>query len=415
MTAVEFHDRTPIENAISSLTTTPDKIIFIGDGNAMGKFRPDYEEFLIRRDKNVELEYRPIKKDDINDIVRVLTEIAEQEKECVFDLTGGEDLVLVAMGMVYQKYANSRDKSIKMQRLNVRSGVVRDCDNDGKVICDYTPKLSVEENIKINGGAIRFSQDGGTFLWDMSEDFCSDINKMWEICRKNPGKWNSQLNILEFIEKHISKASLKVSVDLFALKDQTKRQGLKYTPIDSLLRGLASQELISSLEIDEYNASFVYKNEQVKKCLVKAGTVFELKMYLSAIRATDKNGAPSYSDYMNGVYIDWDGKIPPENQDAKDTENEIDILLMKGLMPIFVSCKNGSIDDDELYKLDSVTSRFGGKYAKKVLLATYLGKGRKSMDSFRRRAKDMKITLIEDIHKMNDAQINKIIRNLINL
>ena len=35
MTAVEFFDRAPIENAISSLTIVPDKIIFIGDKNDM--------------------------------------------------------------------------------------------------------------------------------------------------------------------------------------------------------------------------------------------------------------------------------------------------------------------------------------------------------------------------------------------
>ena len=36
MIAVEFFDRTPIENAISSLTTVPDKIIFIGDRTEKG-------------------------------------------------------------------------------------------------------------------------------------------------------------------------------------------------------------------------------------------------------------------------------------------------------------------------------------------------------------------------------------------
>lgn len=66
--------------------------------------------------------------------------------------------------------------------------------------------------------------------------------------------------------------------------------------------------------------------------------------------------------------------------EEKDTENEIDVVLMKGLTLIFISCKNGQVDDDELYKLESVTNRFGGLYAKKVLIATYLGKKTKSME-----------------------------------
>ena len=46
MTAVEFYDRSPIENVISSLTTAPDKIIFIGEENLMEKQKKTYERFI---------------------------------------------------------------------------------------------------------------------------------------------------------------------------------------------------------------------------------------------------------------------------------------------------------------------------------------------------------------------------------
>lgn len=116
MTAVEFYDRTPIENVISSLTTVPDKIIFIGDGKVMKKFDSVYQTFLEARGLNIELAYRNMKKNDLNNIVEVLSDIVETEEQCVFDLTGGEDLVLVAMGIVFQKYS---DKNIQMQRFNM--------------------------------------------------------------------------------------------------------------------------------------------------------------------------------------------------------------------------------------------------------------------------------------------------------
>ena len=152
MTAIEFFDRTPIENVVSSLTTIPDKIIFIGDGKVMRKFDHIYRSFLERRGLSIEIAYRNIKKNDINDIVTVLSEIVEAEDQCVFDLTGGDDLVLVAMGIVYQKYS---DKNIQMQRFNVRNGIVTDCDNDGTIIYSGTPEVSVEEKIMIHGGIVR--------------------------------------------------------------------------------------------------------------------------------------------------------------------------------------------------------------------------------------------------------------------
>ena len=45
-------------------------------------------------------------------------------------------------------------------------------------------------------------------------------------------------------------------------------------------------------------------------------------------------------------------------------ENEVDLILLHSTVPVFVSCKNRFVSSDELYKLDSVSRRFGGKYAK---------------------------------------------------
>ena len=54
--------------------------------------------------------------------------------------------------------------------------------------------------------------------------------------------------------------------------------------------------------------------------------------------------------------------------------NEIDVLVLKGTIPTFISCKSGILNSKTalraLYELDVVASRFGGKYAKKVLVTT---------------------------------------------
>ena len=45
---------------------------------------------------------------------------------------------------------------------------------------------------------------------------------------------------------------------------------------------------------------------------------------------------------------------------------------MKGLRPVFISCKNGKFDDEELFKFSTVSEQFGGKYVKKALVTNYL-------------------------------------------
>ena len=413
MTAVEFYDRTPIENVISSLTTVPDKIIFIGDGKVMKKFDSVYRTFLEARGLNIELAYRNIKKNDLNNIVEVLSDIVEIEEQCVFDLTGGEDLVLVAMGIVFQKYS---DKNIQMQRFNIRNSVVTDCDNDGTILYSGIPEVTVEEHIRLHGGVVRYENenDDRTFQWDLSDDFVNDIEKMWSICRTNPGLWNAQLNVLEAFEACMVDPSLNVMVNISTIQEHLKYVGVKYVSIKGLLRALDQKHLIYSYADDGQNISFTYKNEQVKKCLIKAGTVLELKVLIAANSLFNKDGTVFYTDSMNGVYIDWDGNLHDLTDEEKDTENEIDVVLMKGLTPIFISCKNGQVDDDELYKLESVTNRFGGLYAKKVLIATYLGKKTKSMEYFKQRAKDMKINLIDGVHQLSDEQFSKMVKHLIN-
>lgn len=47
-----------------------------------------------------------------------------------FDLTGGDELAMAAIGIVYDRH---KDKGIKLHQYNIRTGVVYDCDMDGRV------------------------------------------------------------------------------------------------------------------------------------------------------------------------------------------------------------------------------------------------------------------------------------------
>ena len=415
MTAIEFFDKTPLENVISALTLAPKKIIFIGDKNVMEKNKEKYYKFIDSRKLEIELDFEPIIKNQLNNIVDVLSRIVEAEDECVFDLTGGEDLVLVAIGIISQKY---KEKNIQMQRFNVNNGRVTDCDYDGQIIYAGEPEITVEQSINLNGGFVRYEKnhDDRTYKWETDEDFVRDVKNLWEQCRVNPGLWNTRLNVLSSVEELYENKELDISYHIPTLIDFMKRNNDKYISLGGFLKYLEKNKYIFNLTDDGVNVSFRYKNGQIKRCLTQAGTILELRVLVAAREAVDKrSGKPCYTDSMSGVYIDWDGQFHERGDAAKDTENEIDVILMKGITPLFISCKNGKVDDDELYKLESVTSRFGGVYARKYLIATYLGKRADSMGYFRQRAKDMNIKLVEGVHELEPAAFDKLIGNLINL
>ena len=415
MTAIEFFDLTSVENVVSTLISTPDKVIFIGENKNMKRFAPVFQAFLDRRGLTTVVEYRSVPQNDLPRTVEELSRIVEEEEDCVFDLTGGNDLALVALGMVYERYRDK--KNIQLQRFNVRNSAVTDCDGDGQVVADDAPLLTVEELIGLHGGTIREEEEdhAGTFCWDLTPDFIEDVEMLWNVCREDPGLWNTQLNVLGAVAKQIIDGDpLSVSADLNTLQRLLPAQGTTYVDIRDLLRFLDSYGFIEDLEEDDGRVIFAFKNEQVRRCLIKAGTVLELKVLITANRLTEKDGTPCYTASMNGVFIDWDGALHEGGDDKKDTENEIDVVLLRGLQPVFISCKNGAVEDDELYKLEAVADRFGGPYVKKVLVATYLGKHGDSKEHFRQRAKDMKIHLVDGVHDMDDREFDKTIKQLVN-
>lgn len=406
MTAVEFWDKRSVENIISSLISQPDKVILVGEGKKTQVFAQRYRAFLAQRGQNTLVETRSIRRNSLRDIVAVLSDIVETEEQCMFDLTGGEDLALVAMGIVFQLYP---EKKIQMQRCNVASGVITDCDGDNEILYERKPKLSVEELIAIHGGQVRHSSDTrkATPTWNLTPEFAADVDTMWQLCKADPALWNSRIRILAAME-HLCQGQQELLLDKQELHNALRQARIREVDMTPFLKELYRRGLIHSYWETGERLSLQFKDSQIRQCLLTAGLVLELKIYLTALQLQDSQGRFLCTDARNGVVIDWDAQLQP--QEGSDTENEIDVILMQGLLPLFISCKNGFIDTEELYKLDAVTSRFGGAYAKKALVCTYFGKQGSAVDYFRRRARDMHIQLVENVHEMTDEELRRALR-----
>ncbi len=413
MTYIEFFDKTAAENICASLANAPTRVVLVGDKmKLLQKHAERYKELFLSRGHEVEFVCRTINKNNMQNIIDELTYLVETYEDCVFDLTGGEDLYLVAVGIVIERH---KDKHVQMHRFNIRNGTIIDCDQDGTTIMENDQlQMSIEENIRVYGGDVVYDdvKASGTHIWDMNEEFKDDIVAMWNICKCDVRLWNTQIGVLEVADTihSLSDDALTLTVPVSTLSELLKRHGVKFVFIKGIIGSLYKKELITAYDYDEEYLSISFKNEQVKKCLTKAGQVLEMLIYLTALEATDNSGELTYNDVKNGVCIDWDGEIHTE-EGVYDTENEIDVMMMHGIVPVFVSCKNGVIDIDELYKLNSVAERFGGQYAKKVLVATALDSVTTFDEYFRQRAKDMGIRLVEGIQNMSEAELNKSVRS----
>lgn len=401
MTIVEFYDKTAIENIAGALLRNPERVILIGNNRKQMLRKRDYYQSILKKNgMQTEVLVEPANNNSIPDIVEVLTKIVEAYDDCVFDLTGGDELYLVAVGVVMNRY----EGKVQCHRFNFRSNTVNDCDRDGNV-CDVDSfNISVEENINIYGGTIITDPNEvfHTYPWDFNPEFIADVDVMWNICKSDTRLWNSHVGTLGVIcEKFACEDPLKVFFNKVDAKAVIKQKGEKYALIAGILRALQNHGIINSLVMQDH-ISFRFKNDQIKQCLTIAGQVLELAVACRLKQIKDKNGNDLYHDVRVGVVMDWDA-VPQPNDICK-TINEIDIMAMKGAIPIFISCKNGRFDVNELYKLNTVAERFGGKYAKRVLIATELDK-LKDENQIRARCDDMGIYRIENIDEMQDPEL----------
>lgn len=417
MTYVEFFDRIASENISACLTYAPDRVIYIGDNSKlMSKHISNYQKVFLGRGYNVEFMFKTVSKSNLEKAIEILSEIVETYDDCVFDITGGEEILTLALGVVYSKYP---DKNIQIHKFNLRNNTVYDCDKDGNTIYKDTPTLSIDENVKIYGGEVAYGSidEDKTYKWDLTDDFLEDIALIWNICKGNVRYWNMQIGILEAAEevgKH-SENELTTIASRSALEQYLLRHRAKYKIAKGIIAYLLKKGLLTHFEDDGETVKISYKNKQVKKCLTKAGQALEMKIYTAARSILDENGVPLYDDALNGVVIDWDGEFHDESiEDEYDTENEIDIMLMHDIVPVFISCKNGIVTADELYKLNTVAERFGGHYAKKVLVATSISDFGEQGMYLRQRAKDMNIKLLEGIQTLEDAELEKKLKNIWN-
>lgn len=409
MVIVEFFDKVSLENICGALLCRPERVVFVGPNRKrMERGIALYQRLLISKGISTELSCISAPRNNLHSIVDRLSEIVEQYGgDCVFDLTGGDDLYLVAVGIIMERYK----EKVKCHRFNFLNDQLCDCDADGEILEVAGFDISIEDNITIYGGNIITDPNSEcyTYKWDFSGDFLSDIEAMWSICRQNPRLWNTQMNCFGAICNAFEMDSpLEISFDQKEAELSLYGSNNKYVCIIWMLRELQKKGLINSLYVDD-TVYFKFKNEQVKRCLTVAGQILELFVAARLRAIKDESGLPLYNDVKVGTVISWN---PSEDGFECSTINEVDVIAMRGAVPVFISCKNGYFDANELYKLNTVAQRFGNKYAKKVLIATEMDKLGDKAEYLNSRMDDMDITCIDNVDVMSDSELERILTSL---
>lgn len=351
MTLIEFFDEEKIDNAIGTLLLQPVRTIFLCPKEKDISFLNALNKILERRGISTHLLMEQVDVTDGRKTTEQVERLINKYPDVDFDIAGGNEVMLVTMGELAKKY------SLPMHMANAQMGTITPI-NSNKEYKTYKVALTVEELISIHGGKCsKDAREKETYLWRRDSKAEEEILKVWKVCKSDVGAWNSAIGAMRGY--NMDKKNV-----LAMIWSKLKREGLVYKD-QSTVR---------------------YKSELVKYLLQKQGNALEMYTYTMAKRAG------IFDDGQSGAVIDWKGR--------REVENEIDVLLTKGAVGYFISCKNGIVDSDELYKLSIVAKRFGGKYAKKILV---LSRFEPDM-SFMNRAEELNITVIKNARAISEKE-----------
>lgn len=381
---IEFFDEEPIENLITCLHYKVDKVIYFGYGSQMSQAQKD----IIRKAqekicdvKNVE--FVGVSSGSLSKILEVMEMTVAKEEangnQCFYDLTGGGDLILVAMGIL------STRRKAPMHAYDVEKGMISILNQqEVQSIQDLVPErkveLTLDHMVSLYGGTINYGDQKLSKSYLTSEAFIEEVDKLWQVAKKDQRKWNGMSAVLKCCTDY-EVSDLAVEVTEADLERMVKKcPGIH--SLKEMLRFLAQFQSFGVLEsygVQQGMVRFSYKNEKLRDCLLDAGCLLELRTYF------DKKHSGKYSDVRIGVHIEWDYEVEPGEENVK---NEIDVLALEGNIPHFISCKNGRINQMALYELETVAERFGGRYAKKELVTSQL-----VTDGHAKRAEEMGILI----------------------
>ena len=364
---IEFFDSEPLENLITCLNFKMDKVIFFGHSDTMTDDRmKDTRRALHNICQIEDVEFITVSQKSLYKVLELLEkEITAEMKsgnKCFFDLSGGEDLVLVAMGMLATQYKVPLHKFALPENELYLLTKWEQVPRIDEVVERRELQLTLDDIIGLHGGVINYRQQKDVKNNLEDKAFRDSVQTMWEIANDNQKKWNGLSSVFKECTKYEDEYG-RVRVAVKAMRQAMKRipDIISIKELLNYLNRLENQGILKKVFIDDEFIEFSYSSSLIRDCLLDAGCLLELHTYY------ERMVSGRYSDCRVGVHIDWDGEI---NGREIDVENEIDVMLLEGVVPVFISCKNGRVNQMALYELDAVANRFGGKYVRKELSAT---------------------------------------------
>lgn len=383
MILAEFYDSECLENILSLEREVYERVVFLTppDGGPDERERGVMEAYVLRR-FDCPVEFVPVAE------MRMEAVCAALEQSCgesfVADVTGGPELFIAACGYYAAQHP---DRCAAVQQFDPKTGArVFRFPDDGRAGVRTAAELNVLEAVSLHRCAI--TRDGTHGLG--SGEIERETLRLWRAVGAHMREWNT-FHMLP-AANGLRKQSAQVKRVSNAAERAACAAVAEYLAAEDILRDGQFTELDGqvcfgyTLNVPQ-SALFLYE---------KAGNLLE--HYCGA--AAHRSGL--FGDCRVSVSLDWDGEL---GRSEADTKNEVDLILTRGHVPVFVSCKNTEIRNEYLYEIAAMAAHYGGRHAKPVIISNA-----STNPAVRDRAKDMGVLVIDALHELTFEQFIALLR-----
>lgn len=379
-TLVTFFNKDPIKDILGAYCFRPRRVIFLAtDCESDETDRQTVVRLFSSWGYRPEVQFRTLHKHDPWLIEKVLSDVCQKDPDCVFECSGGKDLPLLTAGICLH------GRGIPLFYIDAGAGRFIDLGGCENLVPKFTlPHFHVKDVLLSAGAKIG---GYGHFVPDLEDKKVSGmVSDVFQLVLDNLKAWGGLVGYLQHVTRIHESTEGVLSFTAHKVIE-TENGILKWNP--KLFSSLTEIGVYTDYGEDGDRIHFTYLNNTIKRCMMIHGLWLELSTYI-ALSASE-----SFDSVKTSVVIDWDGGDRP----SSFTRNEVDLILVSGVTPVFVSCKMGVPQPQALYEIKLLATRFGGENARAVLLSA--APVRRESPSIAMRAADAGVTLfdLDDIRK----------------
>ncbi len=349
-TLIELYDERPIENVLATEVFRPERTVFLCPAEvAQDKtVQRKLEKYFRRRGVDTKLIFMESSLYNSAKILKQLRSVADRYSDCVLDVTGGTDAALFAGG---QFCAETGAAAFTYSRRRSRFYNIHNAPFADEVRC--TLRHSVEDCFLMAGGALRAGRVDNAIL----NRYLGYIEPFFAFYMRQRANWTRIINYIQRASQIDKCQGMTLDVDAaFTVK------GERGSRIDAPVQALYELEdlgFILNVRVGPDRVAFRFKDAQIRAWLRDSGSVLELYIYKACL------DTGLFNDVRSSAVVDWDGEFGRDS-----VTNEIDVMAMRGITPVFISCKTCNVGTEALNELAILRDRFGGQAAKAAVVTT---------------------------------------------